>query len=200
MLNSFFIFPDLSLPLPLPFGSNSSLGFLLFLFLRPSSLSSALIVLPLPTSGPAIVQVILGRSKVDSIVFNGPYSWCWWWVGFGGCESWVEDMQQWWAVVGLVGQAVGCREFGFGWVRDFWLIWIAGLWYGGGRRWCGCWVCGGGFLGRSGFSGSRSARSIDVKPIDQAQKGLIIVRGVVVNNEGLKLEELQPGFLAMKQK
>ena len=157
MLNSFFIFPDLSLPLPLPFGSNSSLGFLLFLFLRPSSLSSALIVLPLPTSGPAIVQVILGRSEVDSIVFNGPYSWCWWWVGFGGCESWVEDMQQWWAVVGLVGQAVGCREFGFGWVRDFWLIWIAGLWYGGGRRWCGCWFCGGGFLGRSGFSGSRSA-------------------------------------------
>ena len=55
-------------------------------------------------------------------------------------------------------------------------------------------------LGRSGFSGSGSARSIDVKPIDQAQKGLIIVRGVVVNNEGLKLEELQPGFLAMKQK
>ena len=71
---------------------------------------------------------------------------------------------------------------------------------GGGWRWCGCWVCGGGFLGRSGFSGSGSARSIDVKPIDQAQKGLIIVRGVVVNNEGLKLEELQPGFLAMKQK
>lgn len=27
-----------------------------------------------------------------------------------------------------------------------------------------------------------------MKPIDQAQKGLTAVRGVVVNNEGLKLE------------
>ena len=32
-------------------------------------------------------------------------------------------------------------------------------------------------VGRSGFSGSGSARSIDVKPIDQAQKGLTDVRG-----------------------
>ena len=46
---------------------------------------------------------------------------------FGGCESWVKDMQQRWAVMGLVGQAVGCRESGFGWVHDFWLIWVVGL-------------------------------------------------------------------------
>ena len=198
MSNSFFIFPDVSLPLP--FRSNSSLGFPLFLFLQRSSPSSALMVLPPPTSGPTIVQVILGRSKVDSFVFNGPYSWCWWWVGFGGCESWVKDMQRRWAVVGLVGWAVGCRESSFGWVHDFWLIWVARLWCGGGQWWGGWWVSGGGFLSRSRFSGSGSARSIDVKPIDQAQKGLTAVRGVVVNNEGLKLEELRPGFLAMKQK
>ena len=125
MPNSFFIFLDLSLPLPLPLRSNSSLGFLLFLFLRWSSPSSALMVLPSPTSRSAIVQVILG------FVFNGPYSWCWWWVGFGGCELWVKDMQRRWAVVGLVGQAMGCYESGFGWVRDFWLIWVVGLWCGG---------------------------------------------------------------------
>nr|POE67584.1 hypothetical protein CFP56_64664 [Quercus suber] len=36
--------------------------------------------------------------------------------GFGGCESWVKDMQRRWAVVVLVGQAVGCRKSGFGWL------------------------------------------------------------------------------------
>ena len=35
-------------------------------------------------------------------------------------------MQQWWAIVGLVGQVVGCRESGFGWVRDFWLFGLLG--------------------------------------------------------------------------
>ena len=28
--------------------------------------------------------------------------------------------------MGLVGQAVGCRESGFGWVRDFWLFRLLG--------------------------------------------------------------------------
>ena len=28
--------------------------------------------------------------------------------------------------MGLVGQAVGCRESGFGWVRDFWLFGLLG--------------------------------------------------------------------------
>ena len=60
------------------------------------------------------------------------------------------------------------------------VVWLVGLWW---------W-----------FSGFGSARSIDVKPIDQAQKGLTAIRGVMVNNEGLKLAELRPGFLAMKQK
>ena len=49
--------------------------------------------------------------------------------------------------MGLVGQAMGCHEFGFGWIRDFWLIWVAGLRCGGSRRWCGWWVCGGGCHG-----------------------------------------------------
>ena len=39
-----------------------------------------------------------------------------------------------------------------------------------------------------------------MNPVDQAQKGLITVRGIMVNNKGLKLEELRPRFLAMKQK
>ena len=28
--------------------------------------------------------------------------------------------------MGLVGQAVGCRESGFGWVHDFWLFGLLG--------------------------------------------------------------------------
>ena len=70
--------------------------------------------------------------------------WCWWWVGFGGCESWVKDMQRQWAILGCCGFGGSRFGSGFGQVRGFWLIWVVGLWCGGGRWCCGCWVCGGG--------------------------------------------------------
>ena len=70
--------------------------------------------------------------------------WCWWWVGFGGCESWVKDMQRRWAILGYRGFGGSRCGSGFGWVRGFWLIWVAGLWCGGGRWCCDWWVCGGG--------------------------------------------------------
>ena len=41
-------------------------------------------------------------------------------------------------------------------------------------------------------------KELDVKPIDQAQKGLTAIRGC--HCQVLKLDELWPEFLAMKQK
>ena len=41
-------------------------------------------------------------------------------------------------------------------------------------------------------------KELDVKPIDQAQKGLTAICGY--RCQGLKLDELRPEFLAMKHK